>query len=43
MSGIGGDGFIMAYLAGEDRLRVSNGTGAAPYAATLNATGTASR
>ena len=35
MSGIGGDGFIMAYLAGEDRLRVSNGTGAAPYAATL--------
>ena len=35
MSGIGGDGFIMAYLAGEDCLRVSNGTGAAPYAATL--------
>ena len=33
MSGIGGDGFIMAYLAGEDRLRVCNGTGAAPYAA----------
>ena len=35
MSGIGGDGFIMAYLAGEDRVRVCNGTGAAPYAATL--------
>ena len=35
MSGIGGDGFIMAYLAGEDRLRVCNGTGAAPYGATL--------
>ena len=34
MSGIGGDGFIMAYLAGDDRLRVCNGTGAAPYAAT---------
>ena len=33
MSGIGGDGFIMAYLAGADELRVCNGTGAAPYAA----------
>ena len=30
MSGIGGDGFIMAYLAGEDRLRVSNGTAPRP-------------
>ena len=40
MSGIGGDGFIMAYRAhdpvtGDDNLRVCNGTGAAPYAATL--------
>ena len=35
MSGIGGDGFIMTYLAEDDRLRVCNGTGAAPYAATL--------
>ena len=40
MSGIGGDGFIMAYraqdpLTGHDSLRVCNGTGAAPYAATL--------
>ena len=35
MSGIGGDGFIMAYRADDDSLRVSNGTGAAPYAATL--------
>ena len=35
MSGIGGDGFIMAYRAEDDSLRVSNGTGAAPYAATL--------
>ena len=40
MSGIGGDGFIMAYRAqdpvtGHDSLRVCNGTGAAPYAATL--------
>ena len=34
MSGIGGDGFIMAYRAGADQLRVCNGTGAAPYAAT---------
>ena len=35
MSGIGGDGFIMAYRASDDSLRVCNGTGAAPYAATL--------
>ena len=35
MSGIGGDGFIMAYRSEDDRLRVCNGTGAAPYAATL--------
>ena len=40
MSGIGGDGFIMAYRAqdpntGHDSLRVCNGTGTAPYAATL--------
>ena len=35
MSGIGGDGFIMAYRAEDDSLRVSNGTGAAPYVATL--------
>ena len=35
MSGIGGDGFIMTYHAAADRLRVCNGTGAAPYAATL--------
>ncbi len=35
MSGIGGDGFIMAYRAEDDSLRVCNGTGAAPYAATL--------
>ena len=35
MSGIGGDGFIMSYRSQDDRLRVSNGTGAAPYAATL--------
>ena len=34
MSGIGGDGFIMTYQAEDDRLRISNGTGAAPYAAT---------
>ena len=36
MSGIGGDGFIMAYRAEDDSLRVCNGTGAAPYAATLD-------
>ena len=40
MSGIGGDGFIMTYrvqdpITGHDSLRVCNGTGAAPYAATL--------
>ena len=35
MSGLGGDGFIMTYRAEDDRLRISNGTGAAPYAATL--------
>ena len=35
MSGIGGDGFIMAYRVDDDSLRVCNGTGAAPYAATL--------
>ena len=34
MSGIGGDGFIMVYQKDGDRLEVSNGTGAAPYAAT---------
>ena len=41
MSGIGGDGFIMTYRAhdpvtGRDSLQVCNGTGAAPYAATLD-------
>ena len=36
MSGIGGDGFIMTYRAEDDRLSVCNGTGAAPYAATLS-------
>ena len=36
MSGLGGDGFIMAYRAEDDSLRVCNGTGAAPYAATLD-------
>ena len=35
MSGIGGDGFIMAYRSEDDSLRVCNGAGAAPYAATL--------
>ena len=34
MSGIGGDGFIMTYRANDDSLRICNGTGAAPYAAT---------
>jgi gamma-glutamyltranspeptidase/glutathione hydrolase len=34
MSGIGGDGFIMVYWQDADRLEISNGTGAAPYAAT---------
>jgi gamma-glutamyltranspeptidase len=33
MSGIGGDGFIMVYWKEADRIAVSNGTGAAPYAA----------
>lgn len=35
MSGIGGDGFIMLYRKDTGRVEVSNGTGAAPYAATL--------
>ncbi len=34
MSGIGGDGFIMVYPKDSGRVEVSNGTGAAPYAAT---------
>ena len=34
MSGVGGDGFIMVYRKDTDTLEVSNGTGAAPYAAT---------
>jgi gamma-glutamyltranspeptidase/glutathione hydrolase len=34
MSGIGGDGFIMVYNKKDDELKVVNGTGAAPYAAT---------
>ena len=34
MSGVGGDGFIMVYRKDTDILEVSNGTGAAPYAAT---------
>jgi gamma-glutamyltranspeptidase/glutathione hydrolase len=34
MSGIGGDGFIMVYQKEADLLEISNGTGAAPYAAT---------
>ena len=33
MSGVGGDGFIMAYHRDTDRVEVCNGTGAAPYAA----------
>lgn len=33
MSGIGGDGFIMVYWKQPDCLEISNGTGAAPYAA----------
>jgi len=36
MSGIGGDGFIMLYRRDADSLEVCNGTGAAPYAATLD-------
>jgi len=35
MSGIGGDGFIMLYCKDNDLVEVSNGTGAAPHAATL--------
>ena len=34
MSGIGGDGFIMVYMRAEDSVKVVNGTGPAPYAAT---------
>ena len=34
MSGVGGDGFVMVYRRDSDVLEVSNGTGAAPYAAT---------
>ena len=34
MSGIGGDGFIMVYRKDTERIDISNGTGAAPYAAT---------
>ncbi|MBM3926180.1 MAG: gamma-glutamyltransferase [SAR202 cluster bacterium] len=36
MSGIGGDGFIMAYIKDRDELKVVNATGAAPLAATLD-------
>ena len=35
MSGIGGDGFIMVYQKESGRIDISNGTGAAPYGATL--------
>ena len=35
MSGIGGDGFIMVYQQASGRIDISNGTGAAPYAASL--------
>ena len=35
MSGIGGDGFIMVYRKQDDSLQVCNGTGAAPYEATI--------
>ena len=35
MSGIGGDGYIMVYRKDTDRLEICNGTGAAPYAATM--------
>ena len=35
MSGIGGDGFIMVYRKEAQSLEICNGTGAAPYAATL--------
>ena len=34
MSGVGGDGFIMVYWKDAGRIEISNGTGAAPYAAT---------
>ncbi|MEE2881721.1 MAG: gamma-glutamyltransferase, partial [Chloroflexota bacterium] len=34
MSGIGGDGFIMVYWKADNKISISNGTGAAPYAAT---------
>ena len=34
MSGIGGDGFIMVYSAADRRVRIVNGTGPAPLAAT---------
>ena len=34
MSGIGGDGFIMVYMRADDTVKVVNGTGPAPYAAT---------
>ncbi len=34
MSGIGGDGFIMVYMRAADSVKVVNGTGPAPYAAT---------
>ena len=34
MSGIGGDGFIMVYWKSDNKISISNGTGAAPYAAT---------
>ena len=34
MSGIGGDGFIMVYTRADDSVKVVNGTGPAPYAAT---------
>ena len=36
MSGIGGDGFIMVHWKETDRIEICNGTGAAPYAATLD-------
>jgi gamma-glutamyltranspeptidase/glutathione hydrolase len=36
MSGVGGDGFIMAYIKDRDELKVVNATGAAPLAATLD-------
>ena len=36
MSGIGGDGCIMVHWKETDRIEICNGTGAAPYAATLD-------